>query len=138
MLSDKEAKAKESPVKDALDTMKKVCSALQFLTDLIDFVKDTLLTLKDTFLEVKNNPGIQSVKKLVDTLNDIVQFLKKVGKLFSDEEEDTEDLEEQRLEVISEFLEKIGSNFEQFEAKVEAKIRELTVGQDDNIILSTK
>ena len=125
--SNKETKEKESPDKDDFEKMKKVCSYLQFLSELPEFVNDDLLTLRQTLNEVKQNRSCLAVAKLIKQLSEIIEFLKKVYELFNDDdkEEERDDLEEQRLKLISEFLEKRGRKQEEFDRKVEEKMREI-------------
>ena len=128
LISNKETKAKELLEKGDLKKIKKICSTLQFLIDLIEFVKNTLPTLRQTLNEVRQSQNCITAKKLFEQINEIREFVMTVNELFNDddnEEEETTELEEQRLKLINELLEKIGSSQEEFERKVEEKMGEI-------------
>lgn len=126
--SNKETQAKELPDKDDPQKMKKVCTYLQFLSELIEFVKDDLLTLRQTFNEVRQNRSCLTVTKLIRQLSSTLEFLKTVYELFNDDndkEEETTELEERKFKLISDFLKEHGRNQEEFDRKVAEKMIEI-------------
>ena len=130
LLAEKEKEMQESIHTKNIKKVKESVEDIQFYNQLITFIPEKTKNLKEQIEDVKKKKDFQSARTLIKELKETEEFVKECVKRCKKKKgEESEESKQKTQRFMNKFFTKNNINKEEFDKKVEAKIKEIEDNQ---------